>query len=105
MAIQAGCHRGRDTRVALSIVGLRDSGNHLQAKTTLVRQSAAAINPGSAWPKLAAEEPMSGPTMTPADVAAESHPSARARSAGATVSATYACATPVVPPILPRSVA
>ena len=49
----------------------------------------------------AAKEPITGPIMMPADVAAESHPRARARSSGRTVSATYAWATPVVPPPAP----
>ena len=38
---------------------------------------------------------------TPRLVAADNHPSAFARSCGAIVSATYACATPVVPPPRP----
>src|SRR5207247_9032468 len=44
---------------------------------------------------------MIGPMTTPALVAADSHPRAFARSAGAMVSATYACATPVAPPPAP----
>ncbi len=39
--------------------------------------------------------------ITPALVAAESHPNALARSAGGMLSATYACTTPVVPPPSP----
>jgi hypothetical protein len=39
--------------------------------------------------------------MTPAEVAAESQPSARARLPGSTESVMYACATPVVPPPAP----
>ena len=57
--------------------------------------------PGAAWPKWAADDPIAGPTITPAEVAAESQPRARARSPGAMVSATYAWATPVVPPPAP----
>ncbi len=76
----------------------RDSGNHFHAKKTLTSTSAAATMPGTAVPKAYAIEPMNGPMTTPALVAAEIHPSALARSAGAIVSATYACATPVVPP-------
>src|SRR6266480_4906148 len=47
---------------------------------------------------------MNGPMTTPALVAAEIHPSALARSPGAIVSATYACATPVVPPPNPWTI-
>ena len=60
----------------------RDSGSHLQAKTTFTRQSAAATKPGAARPQWAANEPIAGPSITPAEVAAESQPSARARSPG-----------------------
>ena len=58
----------------------------------------AATSPGAWRPKLKAAEPMKGPITTPALVAADSQPSALARSLGSIVSATYACATPVVPP-------
>jgi len=66
----------------------RDSGSHRQAKTTLTSMSAAATKPGTSVPKLRATDPMTGPIMTPALVAAEIQPSALARSAGAIVSAT-----------------
>src|SRR5207253_7577789 len=72
----------------------RDSGSHFQANATLHRHSAAATRPGADWPARAANEPTTGPMTTPRLVAADSHPSALARSCGAIVSATYACATP-----------
>src|SRR6266702_715940 len=56
-----------------------DSGSRLHANTTLVTHSAAATSPGAARPQCAAEEPIAGPTITPAEVAAESQPRARAR--------------------------
>ncbi len=70
--------------------GFLDSGSHFHANATLIRQSAAATSPGAARPAFAAEEPITGPIIMPADVAAESHPRARVRSSGRTVSATYA---------------
>ena len=62
------------------------------------KHNAAATRPGADAPPRAAKDPRTGPITTPRLVAAESHPSALARSCGAIVSATYACATPVVPP-------
>ena len=100
-AIHAGCQIGFLAFAGSALGSLCDSGSHFQAKNTLTRHSAAAIIPGAACPKCAANDPIAGPTMTPAEVAAESQPSARARSAGSTVSATYAWATPVVPPPAP----
>src|SRR6266540_3843036 len=79
----------------------RDSGSHFHANTTVVSISAAATSPGTSVPKVRATEPMAGPIITPALVAAEIYPSALARSDGAIVSATYAWATPVVPPPSP----
>ena len=79
----------------------RDSGSHFQAKNTLTTHSAAATRPGAVSPACVASEPRAGPTMTPRLVAAESHPKALARSFAGMVSATYACATPVVPPPRP----
>src|SRR5439155_41194 len=83
----------------------RDSGSHFQANITLTPHKPAATRPGAISPQRAANEPSAGPTMTPKLVAADSHPSALARSCGAIVSATYACATPVVPPPSPRTTA
>src|SRR5918995_1638082 len=100
-AVHAGCQIGLRGLVGPAAGSLRDSGSHLHAKKMLIRQRVAATSPGAAWPKCAEKEPIAGPTMTPADVAAESQPSARARLAGSTVSATYAWATPVVPPPAP----
>ena len=79
----------------------RDSGSQYQAKIAFSTQSPAAMSPGPWVPSRLAKVPRMGPTTTPADVAAESQPSARARSEGRTVSATYAWATPVVPPPAP----
>src|SRR5579884_716632 len=76
----------------------RDSGSHFQAKPTLTTHSAAATRPGAVSPQRALNEPSAGPTITPKLVAADSQPSALARSCGSIVSATYACATPVAPP-------
>src|SRR5687768_7923169 len=59
------------------------------------------MSPGYWAPKRALNELMIGPIAIPALVAADSHPSALARSLDFTVSVTYACATPVVPPPAP----
>ena len=83
---------------------MRDSGSQRHAKTTQSSMSPAATSPGTSVPKLRATEPMTGPISTPALVAAEIQPNAFARSAGAMVSATYACATPVVPPPRPWTI-
>src|SRR5881628_976470 len=79
----------------------RDSGSHFQANPTLHKHRAAATRPGAACPARAAKEPKTGPITTPRLVAADSQPKALARSWGAIVSATYAWATPVVPPPRP----
>src|SRR6476661_9881077 len=65
-----------------------DSGNHFQAQAALVRQRAAAMNPGAVWPKWDASEPSNGPMAKAAPVADESQPSALARWEGSMVSAT-----------------
>src|SRR5690349_20799959 len=87
--------------VVMCVANTRDSGSHFHAKTRLHRQNVAATRPGADSPKFAANDPIAGPITTPRLVAAESHPSALARSWGAIVSATYAWATPVVPPPSP----
>src|SRR6058998_1173076 len=74
----------------------RDSGSHFHANATLTSTRAAANTPGAASPNRCMNDPIAGPTMTPALVAADSQPSALARSAGTILSATYACRTPVV---------
>ena len=51
-------------------------------------QSAAANRPGPLAPHVCESDPRSGPIATPAFVAAESQPSALARSSGAVLSAT-----------------
>src|SRR5713101_5972989 len=79
----------------------RDSGSHFHAHATLIKTNAAANTPGAASPNRCVNEPIAGPIITPALVAADSQPSAFARSLGNIVSATYACATPVVPPPSP----
>src|SRR5206468_5376040 len=79
----------------------RDSGNQRQAKITLKAHRPAATRPGTVSPQRAVSDASPGPTMTPALVAADSQPSALARSCGSMVSATYAWATPVVPPPRP----
>ena len=81
--------------------GLRDSTSQRHANAMLTRQSAAAISPGTSCPKWVANDPMTGPSMTPSALAAESQPSALARSDALMVSPTYACTTPVVPPPAP----
>jgi len=78
-----------------------DSGSQRHAYHTLPRQSVAAMSPGAAIPRFVAREPMAGPIITPALVAADSQPNALARSLGSMASPTYACATPVVPPPAP----
>src|SRR5712691_6254159 len=105
MAFNTGRGSGGGTCRPLAVVACdgstRDSGSHFQANATLHRHSAAATRPGADWPARAANEPTTGPMTTPRLVAAESQPRALARSCGAIVSATYACATPVVPPPRP----
>src|ERR1051325_8836388 len=98
-----GCGGGTNVPLAVRKPGsrTRDSGSHRQANTTLMTQRAAATSPGAVSPPRAANEPTAGPTITPALGAAESQPRALARSWGGMVSATYACATPVVPPPSP----
>src|SRR5437660_9876928 len=77
----------------------RDSGSHFQANSTLMRTSTAAATPGPRGPhSLCVNDPRTAPILTPRLVAADNHPKARARCVGAIVSATQACATPVVPP-------
>ncbi len=61
--------------------------------------SAAAARPGPCGPHtLCVTDPSTAPMLTPRLVAADSQPRALARWPGAIVSATYAWATPVVPP-------
>jgi hypothetical protein len=67
----------------------------------LSTQSAAANRPGASRPHWLEREPSTGPIATPAFVAAESQPSAFARSSGAVASATYAWMTLTVPPPAP----
>src|SRR5438270_11995451 len=76
----------------------RDSGNHLHAKMKLPAHRAAATRPGADWPARKATDPTTGPINTPRLVAADSHPSALARSVRAIVAATYPSATPLAPP-------
>src|SRR2546430_2374895 len=79
----------------------RDSGSHFHANATLTSTSALAKTPGAAAPNRCRNDPNAGPMTTPALVAADSQPSAFARSRGSIVSTTYACTTPVVPPPSP----
>jgi hypothetical protein len=85
---QAACQIGFRAGAAARAAAERVSGSHFQAKATLSRQSPAAIRPGAAWPQWAAKDPSTGPIMSPTAVAEDSQPSARARSLGATESAT-----------------
>src|SRR5256885_7574947 len=105
MAGSTGRGSGGGTCRPLSVVAwdgsTRDSGSHFQANAMLHRHRAAATRPGAACPARAAKEPTTGPITTPRLVAADSQPKALARSCGAIVSATYAWATPVVPPPRP----
>ena len=87
---QAGCQIGFLAAVFSRRSTGRDSASHFQANATFTKQSPAATSPGAAGPKVKAKEAMAGPRMTPAAVADESQPRARARSLGSTVSATYA---------------
>src|SRR5512134_1632196 len=82
--VQAACQIG--LRVWAWAVGLRDSWSQRQANATLMTQSPAAIRPGAAWLQWVAEDPTTGPSMTPSELEAESQPRARARSAGRMVS-------------------
>ena len=65
-----------------------DSTRYFAANTMLITHSTAASRPGARWLKCVEAEPITGPMATPAFVAAESHPSARARSFGSTASVT-----------------
>src|ERR1041385_8690648 len=98
-----GCGGGtcRPLAVVTCVGTTRDSGSHFHANTRLPAHKAAATIPGAQSPARAANEPMTGPMTTPRLVAADSQPSALARSCGTMVSATYAWATPVVPPPRP----
>ena len=64
------------------------SGSSIQAKTALARHRPAASSPGAAAPQRAATSRCSAPSVTPALVAADTHPSAFARSACGTTSLT-----------------
>src|SRR3954471_17529183 len=66
----------------------RDSGSHFHANATLMSTRMLANDPGAASPNRCVNEPIDGPMITPALVAADSHPSALARSLGTIVSAT-----------------
>src|SRR4051812_29433602 len=79
----------------------RDSRRYFQAKKMFRRQRVAAARPGPDRPNRSEAEPIAGPIATPTLVAAESQPSALARFAGSTESATYAWITPTVPPPAP----
>ena len=68
----------------------RDSGSHFHANATLTKTRALANKPGAASPKRCMNDPIAGPMITPALVAADSHPKALARSRGTIESATYA---------------
>src|SRR5260221_13707793 len=68
---------------------IRDSGSHFHANRTLIRTSTAAATPGPRGPQsLWVNDPSAAPMLTPRLVAADNHPKARARCAGAIVSAT-----------------
>src|ERR1041385_927994 len=83
-------------------VWTRDSGSQRHANAMLSSTSAAAARPGPRGPHTRwVTDPNTAPMLTPRLVAADSQPSALARCAGAIVSATYAWATPVVPPPKP----
>src|SRR5689334_22035428 len=99
ITIQAECQMG--LRAILASLNFFDSGSHFQANTTLQTQREAARIPGAVWPQREAKDPITGPNIVPRFVAAEIHPSDRARSPAGTVSAMYACVTPVVPPPAP----
>src|SRR3989449_10703216 len=97
----SGGGRWRPLSVVTCDARTRDSGSHFHANKRLQAHSPAATRPGAESPARAANDPTTGPMTTPRLVAADSHPNALARSWGAMVSATYACATPVVPPPRP----
>src|SRR5262245_44826607 len=82
------CHTG--LRGATCVWGCLDSGSHFHAKIAFVKHRLAARIPGHCWPQYVAKDPMTGPSIVPTFVPAESQPSERARSAGGTVSLTYA---------------
>src|SRR5688500_20284361 len=82
----------------------RDSRRKRHAKKTLSRQRAAAASPGPGLPITSAADPRAGPIATPRFVAADNQPSALARFAGSTASATYAWIAPTVHPPAPCTV-
>ena len=96
------CHTG--LRCAICMFGCRDSGSHFHAKIALMKHRQAASIPGHCCPQYVANDPITGPSIVPTFVPAESHPNDRARSAGGTVSLTYAWRTPVVPPPSPWTI-
>ncbi len=57
-------------------------------KYMLRTQSAAAASPGACGPTTTNRDPSTGPSATPAFVAADSQPSPFARSSGSSASAT-----------------
>src|SRR6266705_3371678 len=81
------CHTG--LRAVGRTCACFDSGSHFQANSAFVKQSEAARMPGHCWPQYVANDPMTGPSMVPTFVPAESQPRDRARCSGGTVSLTY----------------
>src|SRR3989304_9681875 len=67
-------------------VGAFDSGRSFQAQTRFTKQRPAARRPGVWGPRSHTAEPTTGPLLPPVLVAAESQPSALARSFGSTES-------------------
>src|SRR3989304_1623460 len=68
------------------VAGAFDSGRSFQAHTRFTKQRPAARRPGVWGPRSHTADPTTGPIMTPVLVAAESPPSAFARSFGSTES-------------------
>src|SRR5665213_491942 len=91
----------RAARVRSRALASCDSGRYLSAKRMFSAHSMAATSPGQCGPILCENDASAGPIATPAFVADDSQPSPRARCCGATLSATYAWITPVVPPPAP----
>ena len=88
MAEDVGDRRGAAWRRTERLVERGGSGSRKNAALTLTRARPAAKKPGACGPHRVASEPTTGPTMTPAEVAAVNQPRALARCSGSTVSET-----------------
>src|SRR5437867_10992607 len=85
MTVQTPCHTGLRAP-GCTCTGF-DSGRNLHAAIALATQRIAARIPGASWLQYVAKDPMTGPSIVPTFVPAESQPRERARSCARTGSA------------------